>query len=351
MSNSEYLKRYLGTCESSSDFKQPKKKKRKTDKKTRQNSGFQIIDNNINGWAAEDQLGIEDREFTDVGIFAPTVVENLELEEEESKIKWKKNSFKNAATGKKKQRHDSSDSDDSDSDVSVSRGKTRHDSSSDSSENEGENNDQSSDDSDIDVRRMKDGGKAGLNSAKEFKNARINSKSSATTAHQIIEKGQEKTVFRDRSGRAQTLLDKRKEDDEKARRKQAEKDKWDNWAIGLSNQKMKQDKRQEAEYEMEKPMARDKNDTDMNNYVKSIQRIGDPMEQYLAEKKKKADKKKGKFPEYQGPVPPPNRFAIKPGYRWDGVDRSTGFERRYFNMLANVRSLREHEVRYMTEDM
>ncbi|OAA68425.1 Bud13 [Niveomyces insectorum RCEF 264] len=87
------------------------------------------------------------------------------------------------------------------------------------------------------------------------------------------------------------------------------------------------------------PLARGADDTEMNRELKEQARWNDPMAPFLREKKPaggggsgpKGGNTTGR-PVYRGPAPS-NRYGIRPGYRWDGVDRSIGFEAERFKAI------------------
>jgi pre-mRNA-splicing factor CWC26 len=89
------------------------------------------------------------------------------------------------------------------------------------------------------------------------------------------------------------------------------------------------------------PLARRKDDVQLNEELKRQERWNDPMAEFLATQeqtsgkgggKGKGGKIRGKRPVYTGPAAP-NRYGIRPGYRWDGVDRGNGFEAERFRAL------------------
>ena len=83
---------------------------------------------------------------------------------------------------------------------------------------------------------------------------------------------------------------------------------------------MGQEKLEEDIHEAEKPLARYIDDQDLDKLLREKEREDDPMLQYLRKENQKegdSDKK-----QYKGPAPAPNRYGIKPGYRWDGVTAS-----------------------------
>jgi len=147
------------------------------------------------------------------------------------------------------------------------------------------------------------------------------------------------TVYRDKSGK------KVEEGKQKEKGVGEDENEYKNmvWGKGLVQMEERANQQKQIEKERAKPFARTVDDTDMNEELKSAQRWGDPM----AGKLKKAQPNR---PKYRGPYPP-NRFGIAPGYRWDGVDRSNGFERNYFQSQNDKRSRDAMAVAWSVEGM
>ncbi|KAG2378113.1 hypothetical protein C9374_008735 [Naegleria lovaniensis] len=108
------------------------------------------------------------------------------------------------------------------------------------------------------------------------------------------------------------------------------------WAKGLKQkeewQEM-QDELDKSKSEAYKPIYAQ--DASLNEHLKDQLKEEDPMARILAEKKTTEEKIKHKKIRkvYLGPAPE-NRFDIRPGWRWDGVDRSNGFEAQYFKRMS-----------------
>ncbi|KAL5341003.1 Pre-mRNA-splicing factor of RES complex-domain-containing protein [Aspergillus crustosus] len=141
------------------------------------------------------------------------------------------------------------------------------------------------------------------------------------------ETGQE-TIYRDASGRIINVAMKRAE----ARRVEEEKKVKEieaREALMGDVQRHEREKRREVLEEARvMPLARTADDEDLNDDLKAQSRWNDPAAQFLTKGTGGGVSKTGR-PLYQGAFQP-NRYGIRPGHRWDGVDRANGFEKEWF---------------------
>ncbi|KIW20061.1 hypothetical protein PV08_00636 [Exophiala spinifera] len=172
----------------------------------------------------------------------------------------------------------------------------------------------------------------------------------------------EETIYRDATGRRIDISMKRAEaraaEEEKRRaERQARED-----AMGEVQRREKEARKQDLQEAKFLSLARGVEDEDMNEDLKRAVRWDDPMAAYMAQKQAEehdatdpgavtttaaaAAGKTGKSRNkkvYVGAAPP-NRYGIPPGWRWDGVDRSNGFEKEWF--LARSRKGRNADLEY-----
>ncbi|CAF4944538.1 unnamed protein product [Pieris macdunnoughi] len=144
--------------------------------------------------------------------------------------------------------------------------------------------------------------------------------------------------------------EERKKQKEKAERQKELDEKYKKWSRGLKQIEAQEEKVQEYIKEAAKPLARYKDDRDLEGRLKDVERAGDPMLNYIRDRKRERGELAPAKPAYKGNFPP-NRFNIPPGYRWDGVDRSNGYEKKFFDQQSKKKALEEDAYKWSTEDL
>ncbi|KAK4366309.1 hypothetical protein RND71_014189 [Anisodus tanguticus] len=157
---------------------------------------------------------------------------------------------------------------------------------------------------------------------------------------------------------------KKKEEKEKPKEIKLE------WGKGLAQKRELEDRLQELESEKDKPFARSRDDPELDTMLKERVRWGDPMAHLVKKKQWEpilpdfGDNEKMKesgfiipqeIPSHswikRGLDAAPNRYGIRPGRHWDGVDRSTGYEKELFKRANEKRATEREAYLWSVSDM
>lgn len=202
--------------------------------------------------------------------------------------------------------------------------------------------------------RMASGHKAGLQGYQDFnkEEARIQARKHQDAQLMVDKYGVGETVYR-KNGKEST-------------KKYLELDAQQEAHLNLGKVQREEVLAREKEFQSlhESSFARHRGDDRLEAIQKGEIRKGDPMAAYAAKKhhskqnKKKPKRRQDDVPDvepekpiYKGPPPKPNRFGIRPGYRWDGVDRGNGFEDKLLAKQYSANIQKEEAYRWRSADM
>ena len=160
----------------------------------------------------------------------------------------------------------------------------------------------------------------------------------------------QETIYRDASGRIINVAMKRAEIRAKAEEEERKQQEELEARKGDVQRREKEERKRELDEAKVMGVARYADDTQMNDELKERERWNDPMAQLIASKKNsKGGKSRGGGKTYQGAFEP-NRYGIRPGWRWDGVDRGNGFERRWFSARNKKKDRDELEYHWQMDE-
>lgn len=187
---------------------------------------------------------------------------------------------------------------------------------------------------DDDGMRMETGARAGLQTAEQTA-AMVKAQERRRKAEEALYRDPsstdtktQETIYRDASGRIINVAMKRAE----ARRAEEEKREKEERArealMGDFQRQQRETRKQELQDVRAMPVARTIEDETLNDELRGQDRWNDPAAGFLTQKAGPGASVTGK-PLYRGAFQP-NRYGIRPGHRWDGVDRGNGFEKEWF---------------------
>lgn len=167
----------------------------------------------------------------------------------------------------------------------------------------------------------------------------------------------QETIYRDASGRIINVAMKRAEArraaEEEAARRESEV-RGQRGDVQVTEAERRREGVREARF---LGVSRGVDDVRLNEELKGRVRWEDPMAGMLERGEGKGKGEGGTVGEGEGEGKRvyvggfmPNRYGIRPGWRWDGVDRGNGFEREYFKAANRRRNLKELDYAWQMDE-